>query len=155
MSRAPVFGIGLGTNLTYLLRNTPAWPIFIDSVRLDPPNRNPHCAHVTIFTRLGLLGLALWLGILGTVCVCALRTCWYHRQRASSPDLAPEEAALHRTHFWDGVTVLGVWLIYLWAMSFGVVLEGPFGGIWFWALTGVLAWWSIGTSGEPRSEPQP
>lgn len=145
LRQAPLLGIGFGANLTNLLRHTPAWPMYIDSMRVDPPNRSPHCAHVTILTRLGLIGLALWLAILALVLWGALQVCWHHRAGASSRTVSPDKAALHRTRFWDGLAILGVWLIYLWAMTFGVVLEGPLGGIWFWALTGVLAWWRLAT----------
>lgn len=140
--RAPVLGVGFGANLTNLLRNTAAWPMYIDGMRLDPPNRTPHCAHVTIFARLGLLGLGLWLVILASVLWNVLRACWQCRKLASSQGLPRERAEAWRLCFWDGLAILGVWIIYLWAMTFGVVLEGPIGGIWFWALTGILAWWS-------------
>ncbi|MGD0094275.1 MAG: hypothetical protein ABSE73_30575 [Planctomycetota bacterium] len=142
LHRAPVLGVGFGTNLVNLLRFTPAWPIYIDNLRLDPPNRTPHCAHVNIFARLGLLGLALWLAILALVLWGAMRTLWCYDRFAASGLFPPEKAAACRLRFWDGLAILGVWVIYLWAMTFGVVLEGPIGGIWFWALTGVLAWWS-------------
>jgi len=151
LHQAPLLGVGFGTNLTNLLRNTPAWPMYIDSMRVAPPNRSPHCAHVTILARLGLLGLALWVGILATVLWGALESCWYHRTLASSAGVAADQAALHRARFWDGVTVLGVWVIYLWAMTFGVVLEGPIGGVWFWGLTGVLVWWRIATPVGPAN----
>ena len=146
LEQAPLLGVGFGTNLTNLLRNTKAWPMYIDSMRVDPPNRSPHNAHVTVLTRLGLPGFALWLAILAAVLWGALQTCWHHRRLASAQAAAePDAAALHREGFWDGLALLGVWLIYLWAMTFGVVLEGPMGGVWFWALTGVLVWWRMAT----------
>jgi hypothetical protein len=52
--------------------------------------------------------------------------------------------------------LLGVWLIWLCAMSFGVVLEGPMGGMWFWALTGVLASWNSAVRACPaKAQGQP
>jgi hypothetical protein len=32
--------------------------------------------------------------------------------------------------------ILAYWTAFLVAMSFGVYLEGPYGGIWFWCLLG-------------------
>lgn len=153
MSQAPFGGIGFGTNLTNLLRNTPAWPLYIDSQRLDPPNRSPHCAHVTILARLGLLGLALWLALLAAVLWGALKTCWHYLALAAAPATPAELAAACRLYFWDSLALLGVWLIYLWAMSFGVVLEGPMGGIWFWVLTGILAHNTHAGLGIPSNSP--
>ncbi len=125
-------GIGFGCNQTYTLHGTPAWPLFTDSLSVG--NRNPHCAHLTIFVRLGLLGLALWLAILAGVVASTLRTAWSYAQTArESPD-----ATLWRARYWNLVMIFGVWMLYLVAMSFGVVLEGPMGGVWFWTLTGVL-----------------
>jgi hypothetical protein len=141
---APVFGIGFGRNLTELLRDTKAWPLFIPSMELKPPNRSPHSAHVTIFTRLGFAGLALWLCILASVGWGTLRALWRVAGQAS-----PDE----RAQWWDGLALLGVWLIWLCAMSFGVVLEGPMGGIWFWALTGVLASWSAVACDTTQGQP--
>jgi len=135
LANAPVFGVGFGRNLTNLLRNTPAWPMYVDSIRVDPPNRSPHSAHVGIFTRLGLVGFGLWIGILALVFWNGLHACWMQRQRA----LESGDAASQR-RFWDTLTILGVWVMLVWAMSFGVILEGPFGGFWFWTLSGVLAW---------------
>ena len=56
--------------------------------------------------------------------------------------------AAARLEFYDILALFGVWVIYLWAMSFGVILEGPMGGIWFWSVTGALALWSASPPGE-------
>jgi hypothetical protein len=133
---SPLFGIGFGTNLTLLLRNTPAWMYYIESQQVNPPNRNPHSAHVTIFTRLGVVGFLLWLSILGVTLITGIRYCW--RMRREMVNAAPEISDVLSANYWAMLSVLGVWLLYVWAMTFGVVLENPFGGIWFWALTGVV-----------------
>ncbi len=138
--RAPVFGFGFGTNLTDLLRGTPEWPMFEDSqnaAKYGSPNRNPHSAHVTIFTRLGGTGLIVWLGLLGAVFARGLRNCW--EKRVSYRFGPPDRFAAEHASFVAETTLLSVWSVYLLAMSFGVVLENPFGGIWFWTLTGVIA----------------
>lgn len=135
LANAPLFGVGFGRNLTNLLRSTSAWPMYVDSIRVDPPNRSPHSAHVGIFARLGLVGLALWLAVLGAVFWNGLRACWHHGALA-----AQSGGGVHRRRFWDTLTILGMWVLVVWTMSFGVILEGPFGGFWFWILSGVLAW---------------
>jgi O-antigen ligase len=139
--RAPMFGLGFGTNLTDLMRDTPDWPMFEDSqnaAKYGSPNRHPHSAHVTVFARLGLVGLLLWFGVLGTVFVQGLR----NLRRARELYMAGREPTPRLrllALFGADTTILAVWLVYVIAMSFGVVLENPFGGIWFWTLTGVIA----------------
>ncbi|MFH0938392.1 MAG: O-antigen ligase family protein, partial [Planctomycetota bacterium] len=143
LHHAPIFGIGFGKNITNVNRRAPdlrsreslAWRMFIPAMSVQ--NRNPHSAHLTIFTRMGLIGLSLWLAILGLIFVSALRSCWFYRRMAASGNQL-NATEHYRCAFWDTLTVLGVWVIYLTTMSFSVVLENPFGGMWFWALTGVL-----------------
>ncbi len=144
LAQAPLFGLGFGPNLTNLLRETPAWPTYIDSMRMDPPNRSPHCAHITVFARLGFAGLALWLAILGLVFWSGLSACWRQRNLVLETG-----SAVHQRRFWDTLTLLGAWTLIAWTMSFGVILEGPFGGMWFWTLSGVLAWSSMNTASAP------
>jgi len=143
LQRAPLTGVGFGNNLTNLLRDTPAWPMYIDSMRVDPPNRSPHSVHITVLSRLGIPGFLLWSAILATVFYSGLRACWYHRRCLTAHGDGPRALARrgsHRTRYFDGLTILGVWVIVVWAGSFGVILEGPMGGMWFWSLTGILAW---------------
>jgi len=138
LHHAPLLGIGFGRNITNLLRETPAWPMFIPAMSLR--NRNPHSAHVTVLTRMGLLGLLPWLAILAAVLWVSLHRLWSYRAQmaAAAKSVPPTEDSGAREAFWSTLLVLGVWTIYVWTMSFGVVLENPFGGMWFWALTGVL-----------------
>ena len=123
-SRAPLTGLGFGINLTDLMRDTPEWWRYEESQRLDPPNRNPHNASITVFSRLGLIGLALWWTIVLGTAASALAQ--LDARRRAGEDCA---AAL---------LLFGVWLIYAAYMSVGDVIENPFGGIWFWVLTGML-----------------
>jgi len=150
LQHAPWFGLGFGVNLTNVNRRTPdlrsreplAWRMFLPAMYLK--NRNPHSAHLTILARLGIVGLLLWVALLVAVLGGSLRQIWWRRQRLRECLLAGNEAEAsgQRHLFWDGLTILGVWLIYLTAMSFGVVLENPFGGLWFWTLTGMLGYYS-------------
>ena len=84
--------------------------------------RSPHNFLLTIFGRMGLLGLALLLALLVTI---AGRT-WR----------AGRDAAQGRT---DGMVFalwLGGWGI-LTSACFGVVLEGPMGAVVFWTMLGL------------------
>ncbi|HEY3322955.1 MAG TPA: hypothetical protein VGP72_21045 [Planctomycetota bacterium] len=134
LRNSPLTGIGFGFNLTNLLRFTAGWYLFVDSQRLDPPNRSPHCAHITVFTRMGLIGFALWLSILISVGWGTLKRLWDCRQR-----YVTQKDSYARTEFYATLAIFGVWVVFLWSMSFGVILEGPMGGMWFWGLTGALA----------------
>lgn len=136
LAQAPTTGLGFGGNLTAVMLPTRAWPDYVHSQQMTPPNRSPHGVHIHIFTRLGLIGTALWLALLGLTLNAALRA--LGKWRAES-DRRSREA------FYDTLTPLGFWIILLCAGTFGVVVEGPFGGMWFWALTGVLL------SLQPRS----
>jgi hypothetical protein len=145
LAQNPVGGVGFGCNPANFFRDTPAWPVFEGNLRLNPPNRAPHSVHVSVFTRLGFVGLILWLGLVGGAATGAVRTCWKLRRRLRDPHAALPvgERVLMRARFWDGAAVFCVWLLFLWAATFSVVLENPMGGFWFWSLTGVLAWWNL------------
>ena len=79
-----------------------------------------------------IFGVVAW-----AVFVLGLRQCRCQRERYhfGPTDRYVEE----RTEFVAEITLMSIWLIYLLAMTFGVVLENPFGGIWFWTLTGIIA----------------
>ena len=136
LARAPVFGLGFGTNLTDLLRDTPDWPLFADSqdaAKYGSANRHPHSAHIGIFARLGGAGLVVWLALLAAVLIKGCKNVW-----RCNGDFRIGALSRSREFFAEN-TLVSLWLIYVLAMSFGVVLENPFGGIWFWTLTGLIA----------------
>jgi len=133
---SPWTGIGFGPNVTNLNRETPAWPMFIPAMSVG--SRHPHSAHLSIFVRMGWIGVALWIGILAATILSSVGALW--RFRSGSADIAgsKEFRTQHRARFFDLLAVFGVWLIYLCTMSFSVTLENPMGGMPFWALTGIL-----------------
>lgn len=111
--RGPVFGLGFGEDLAAgFLRE-----YYPDSAE-DFTTRSPHNIHMTVFGRLGLAGITLWLGF----CAILLQRTW--RTLRSSP-----EPAAWAT--WCGLCIV------LASASFGVVLEGPMGGVFFWSLLGL------------------
>ena len=86
--------------------------------------RSPHNAHMTMLARAGVPGLAVWLlpQLLwcGLLLGCCLRS------------LYAGQAA------WQSLFVflLAYWAALIVRASFDVFLEGPVGGIWFWAVYG-------------------
>jgi hypothetical protein len=93
-------------------------------VYADHSLRAPHNGHLEILARMGVPGLALWV---------ALNVSWAVAVVAA---LRRARAAGSRT--WAAVLV---WLLVYWAAmmvnaSFDPYLQGPQGGIWYWAVSG-------------------
>lgn len=95
--------------------------------------RSPHNILLTVFARMGGLGLVLFLSIISMV---AART--WHAVRASPVAAAP----------W-----CAVWMI-LTAACFGVVLEGPMGAVVFWTMLGLAAA-NDGSGDDPLATTEP
>ncbi len=94
-------------------------------VNADGSLRAPHNGHIEFLARSGVPGLALWILLQGSYALGLLRAA----------------IGAHRAgrHLW--VQILG-WLFVYWIaamvnLSFDPYLEGPHGGIWFWALFGL------------------
>lgn len=109
------FGVNLSIDDGILLHESPD----------EPPTRSPHNGHLTVLARMGIPGLALWLTLQATFGFLMLGA--YLRARRERRD----EWA--RVNLW----ILAFWIAFLIHMSFGVYLEGPQGGIWFWSLMGL------------------
>lgn len=90
----------------------------------DPALRNPHSSHMTFLARAGVPGLLLWLLLQGWLAADLWRRAWRLKQAGAQN--------WHRVNVW----VLAYWLASLVNGSFDVYLEGPQGGIWFWAILG-------------------
>jgi O-Antigen ligase len=117
----PAFGLGFGETLSIynpIINRDPAerWPV-----------RSPHNINITVFSRMGYVGSAIWVSILSLGLGGLFRQIWkggWRRQRFS-----PER----REH-------LAFWLVMLiatWVNStFDVLMEGPVLGIWFWFALG-------------------
>lgn len=102
-------------------------------VQADGSLRSPHNGHITVLARSGVVGMVAWLLFLGALLGSVARS-------ATARDSGNKLGAL--------------WLLtYLIAAlvnaTFDVYLEGPQGGIWFWALAG-LAMSLQSTSGWAR-----
>lgn len=108
----PVFGRGFGADLAARFLSN------YDAVSADDfTARSPHSFVVTVYGRMGILGLIALLGWLGAMAVQTWRA-----RSATNPD------------------ALGAWLA-SWAIftsgCFGVVLESPMGAVVFWVVTGL------------------
>lgn len=96
--------------------------------------RSPHNVLLTVFARMGLVGLGLFVAVIAVV---AVRT-------ARAVRAGPQEAAP-----W-----CAVWVI-LTSACFGVVLEGPMGAVVFWTLLGVAHATPSAANVEPASASDP
>lgn len=130
-TNAPLFGLGFGHDLaTEFVRD------YYGNRHGGFETRSPHSIWVTVYGRMGLIGLASFTAI-GFLIV---RNAFAAARRVARRD-APAASLGH----WCAV------LIILGSASFGVVLEGPMGGIVFWALLGLAA--SQKTAVAMRAQP--
>ena len=109
--RGKGFGVNLATDDGYQLD-------------VDESLRSPHNGHMTVLARMGVPGFILWLllqGAFGATCVLA-----YARAQKSGLEWWA------RIDLW----ILAYWSAFLIEAAFGVSLEGPQAGIWFWSLLG-------------------
>lgn len=120
MTRNPAFGLGFGESL-HLYH--PALEKISDPWML----RAPHNFNVTVFTRMGIVGTIVWAGIiLGGLAVLGRRI-WRGRVKHGRYSPQRREELL----FWMAM------IAYTFVnSSFGVLMEGPVLGIWFWLALG-------------------
>ena len=111
---APIFGLGFGYDISAQFSRE-----YFAGMANDFTVRSPHSIFVTVFARMGLVGLSLFLGIVALM---------FHYTRNALISSEPHELGA-----WAGV-----WAI-LASASFGVVMEGPMGAIVFWILLGIAS----------------
>lgn len=87
--------------------------------------RSPHNISMTILARMGVPGLVLW-ALFNLFYVFSLLRAYFSAHRRGN-------------RFWESLNLwlLAYWIIVILNSSFDVYLEGPQGGIWFWAVTGI------------------
>ncbi len=120
MTRNPAFGIGFGQSLhvyhPLMAEEKGEWVV-----------RSPHNYHMTVLARMGFVGLALWLLIL----FLGLGTLFGRVWRGRIGDMPYQPERREELTFWV------VMLVFTMAnSSFGVLMEGPVLGIWFWFALG-------------------
>jgi len=91
----------------------------------DTSLRSPHNSHLSVLARMGVPAFFLWIILQGLFALLLLRAMLAHR-RAGDSQLA--KVAAWVLVFWTAIMV---------NTSFDPYLEGPQGGIWFWALFGL------------------
>lgn len=125
LTENPALGLGFGQSLNvynpYLKGNEKtAWP-----------TRSPHNVNITIFSRMGILGAALWILVLFFGLGGLWLRVWRGMGRVRSYYSAKRREELA---FWI------MMLVTTWVnSSFGVLMEGPVLGVWFWFALG-FAW---------------
>lgn len=112
VDEAPVFGLGFGYDLAARFQRE-YYALAADDFNV----RSPHSILVTIFGRMGAVGLALFLALI----LAIVGRTWRAARRAEVAELAPYCA---------------VWAILV-SSCFGVVLEGPMGAVIFWTMLGI------------------
>ncbi len=108
----PITGLGFGYDLARDFVRT-----YYADAGDDFTARSPHSFPVTIFARMGIIGLLPFLGIL----LLMARRTWI---------------ALHTPDHSGLGAWICAWVIFV-SSCFGVVLEGPMGAVLFWVLIGV------------------
>jgi O-antigen ligase len=111
----PWLGLGFGHDLAGQFLQT-----YYATSGEDFTTRSPHNFFLSVFARMGLLGLAVILLLLGVIAVYTRRASRHHADRLPYPA-------------W-----LTVWAI-LTSACFGVVLEGPMGAVLFWTSLGMAS----------------
>lgn len=94
-------------------------------ITADHSLRAPHNSHFTVLARMGVPGIVLWFLLQGGFGVQLFRSVIAYRRSGDTE-----------------VAGIGGWILVYWAAmmvntSFDPYLEGPQGGIWFWALFGL------------------
>jgi O-antigen ligase len=129
METNPLVGIGFGESLH--IYN----PLLEDDDE-EFVVRSPHNFNVTVFTRMGISGLCLWAGVLivgiGGLCRRVVR--------GTARGHPYTEARRDELAFWVSMLVCTVV-----NSSFGVLMEGPVLGIWFWFALGFATGRSLTT----------
>jgi hypothetical protein len=119
MENAPWFGLGFGYDLAKQFLRT-----YWGGSGGDPNVRSPHSIWVTMLGRMGIVGLLGFIVVAFLIGREAVRAARAVAQRRTT------EGTL--AHWCAAMTLLG-------AATFGVVLEGPMGGILFWTFVGLGA----------------
>lgn len=129
MEKGPVFGLGFGADLAKSFVRE-----YYGNRATDTSVRSPHSIWFTILGRLGLVGLAVF----ATIALLILRGALAAARLVAAGHAPPFTLA----HWCAVLSLLG-------SASFGVVLEGPMGGILFWSFLGLAA-----SQAAPRLEPR-
>jgi O-Antigen ligase len=135
MQKGPFFGLGFGYDLTAGFLRT-----YYSNQNPDLTARSPHSILLTALGRMGVIGLASFLVILFLIIRMA-----FQGARSVARGQQPQE---NLAHWCALINLLG-------AALFGVVLEGPMGGILFWSVLGLAASQLSGVKEQDKDLPEP
>ena len=121
LTDSPWFGLGFGLNLC--IYN----PYLEGTQNMEWVARSPHNVNMTIFSRMGLVGVSLW----GLVLLSGLWMLIFRIWNGSTGRRWYTPARHEELMFWL-VMLITTWI----NSSFGVLMEGPALGIWFWFALG-------------------
>ncbi len=139
MTRNPAFGLGFGESLGVYN------PFLVTELNQRERIRSPHNVNITVFARMGLVGVAAWLGVLACGIGGLFSRLWKGRFRKGRYDPQQREELL----FWL-LMIVATWV----NSSFGVLMEGPVLGVWFWFALGFASGRSVCLSAKPAAEPK-
>lgn len=115
----PAFGLGFGYDLAEgFIRD------FDPAIGDEFTARSPHSMVMTMFGRMGFIGLAVWLAFM---LILARESLHLARLARKQPDACLDEHLARHSLCW----------VILISACFGVVLEGPMGAVVFWTILGL------------------
>jgi O-antigen ligase len=120
VQKNPLFGLGFGYDLTAGFMRA----YYPTGGEDTATTRSPHSIWMTVLGRMGLVGLLSFLAIATLIWRDAVRAA-----RLVARGKQPPQTLVH----WCAVLVI------LGSASFGVVMEGPMGGILFWTFLGLAS----------------
>ncbi len=121
MKTNPAFGLGFGESLAM-------YHPLLENLKEDNLVRSPHNFNITVFARMGIVGLLLWLGVLILGIGGLFVRVWRGVDKFGNPYNSERKEELT---FWILMLVCTVV-----NSSLGVMMEGPVLGIWFWFALG-------------------
>lgn len=119
VSKNPIFGLGFGYDISAKFVTA-----YYSNYYSNWDTRSPHSVWVTLFGRLGIVG---WLSF-AIIAFIIVRDAISTARMVARGKLPASSLS-----FWVGAVII------LGSASFGVVLEGPMGGVLFWSFLGVAA----------------
>ena len=137
MRKGPIFGLGFGYDLAAgFIKN------YYSNLYVNFEARSPHSIWLTILGRMGLIGLLSF----SVVVFLILREAFITARKVARGALPASCLAF----------LIGA-IIILGSASFGVVLEGPMGGILFWSFLGLAVSQSstLAAKKVPAATPEP
>lgn len=126
----PLFGLGFGLNLCVFN------PFLVGTEDLQWVARSPHNINMTMYSRMGIVGASLW----GLILLLGVGRLFWHAWHGTNGRHPYTLARREELCFWVMMLITTVV-----NSSFGVLMEGPVLGIWFWFALGFASGRSMAT----------